>query len=211
MGHKSRIQKHSTWKVTDTGPSRATAGPEKSFSCRERGIQMEESWGGVSTAIIIRLGVWGSVVSSSSGVRGGALAENGFDAYLSSERSHLKHPFQYFWAMAGPPKRRGARINFPPFPPLSMSLNWHAILPNRPIVTQSHTMITWALARVTFLFPKCRYLICYNFASTTNQFQVKIYKLCFILSLKQTSFGQPHFPDKNIKLHSPLFLDVLCM
>ena len=38
----------------------------------------------------------GSVVSSSSGVRDGAPAENGFYAYLKSERSHLEHHFQYF-------------------------------------------------------------------------------------------------------------------
>jgi len=34
------------------------------------------------------------------------------------ERSHLEHHFQYFWATAGPPKRRRARKTFPPFPPL---------------------------------------------------------------------------------------------
>jgi len=45
--------------------------------------------------------------------------ENGFYAYLRtlrSERSHLEHSFQYFSPMAGPPKCRGARENFPPFP-----------------------------------------------------------------------------------------------
>jgi len=26
----------------------------------------------------------------------------------------IEHPFQYFWAMAGPHKRRGARKNFHP-------------------------------------------------------------------------------------------------
>ena len=32
------------------------------------------------------------------------------------------YDFQYFWAMAGPPKRRGARENFHSFPSLSMGL-----------------------------------------------------------------------------------------
>ena len=67
--------------------------------------------------LTIRLGVRGSVVSSPSGVRGRAPAENGFYAYFRSERSHLEHQFKYFWATAGPPKRHGARENFPPFPP----------------------------------------------------------------------------------------------
>ena len=59
----------------------------------------------------------GLVVSSSSGVQDGAPAENGFYAYLRSERSHLDHHFQYFWVMAGPPKCCRARENFPSFPP----------------------------------------------------------------------------------------------
>ena len=46
-------------------------------------------------------------------------AENGFYAYLRSERSHLEHPFRYFWAMEGPPKYCGARENFHPSPPPS--------------------------------------------------------------------------------------------
>jgi len=46
--------------------------------------------------LTIRLGVWGSIVSSPSGVRGGAATENGFYAYLRSERQHLKHSFLYF-------------------------------------------------------------------------------------------------------------------
>ena len=58
----------------------------------------EETLGEVS--LTIRLGVRGSVVSSPSGVRGGAPAEtpakNGFYAYFRSKRSHLEHPFQYF-------------------------------------------------------------------------------------------------------------------
>jgi len=64
--------------------------------------------------LTIRLGVRGSVVSSPSGVRGRAPAENGFYAYFRSEKRHLEHHFQYFWATAGPPKRRWARENFPP-------------------------------------------------------------------------------------------------
>jgi len=63
--------------------------------------------------LTIRLGVWWSVVSSPSGVQGKSPAENGFYAYFRSERSHLEHPFQYFWAMVGPPKCCGARENSP--------------------------------------------------------------------------------------------------
>jgi len=89
------------------GPSRATAGPGKTLSrapiapsphsvCLEietprasRGRKRGE-W----CPLTIRLGVWESVVSSPSGVRG---AENGFFyAYFRSERSHLEHHFQYF-------------------------------------------------------------------------------------------------------------------
>jgi len=54
----------------------------------------------------------GSVVSSSSG----------FYGYFRSRKNHLELHFQYFWAMAGPPKRRGARENLPPFRPLSTGL-----------------------------------------------------------------------------------------
>jgi len=43
-------------------------------------------------------------------------------AYFNSEISHLEHPFQYFWVMTGPPKRRGAWENFPPFTSLSTDL-----------------------------------------------------------------------------------------
>jgi len=43
-------------------------------------IEREETWGGVSAPLTIRLGVRRSVVSSPSGVRGGAPAENGFYA-----------------------------------------------------------------------------------------------------------------------------------
>ena len=110
------------------GPSRATAGPGKTLSrgpinpsfCMSwdrdaKGVEREETWGEVSPYHPTRGS--GSVVSSPSGVRGGAPAENGFYAYFRSERSHLEHHFQYLWATAGPPKRRGARENFPPFPP----------------------------------------------------------------------------------------------
>ena len=51
---------------------------------------------GAGCPLTVRLGVLGSVVSSPSGVSGGAPAENGFYAYLRSQRSHLEHPFQYF-------------------------------------------------------------------------------------------------------------------
>ena len=59
----------------------------------------------------------GSVVSSPSGVRGGALAENGFYAYEVRNEPHGTH-FSVFLSAGGDPKRRGARENFPPFHPL---------------------------------------------------------------------------------------------
>jgi len=81
------------------------AGPSPPhFVCAE--IEREETYR-EGCPLTIQLGVWGSIVSSPSGVRGGAPAENGFYAYLRSERSHMEHPFQYFWAMAGPPNVAG--------------------------------------------------------------------------------------------------------
>ena len=41
-------------------------------------------------------GVWGSVMSSPSGVRGGAPAENGFDALYSCQKAPRSNHFEYF-------------------------------------------------------------------------------------------------------------------
>jgi len=68
---------------------------------------------GEGCPLTIRLRVRGSVVSSPSGVRGRATAENGFYAYFWSQRSHLEHHFQYYWD-GGPPKCCGAWENSPP-------------------------------------------------------------------------------------------------
>ena len=76
---------------------------------------------GEGCPITIWLWIWGSVVSSPSGVWGGSPAENGFYAYMRSERSHLECPFQYFWAMAGPPNVAGPRKTFT-LSPLTMGL-----------------------------------------------------------------------------------------
>ena len=113
------------------GPSRATTslGPGKPLSRGpittlfrmrlERAVQRKETRVGMSPHHLTRgLSLWGSVVSSRSGARGGAQAENGFYAYLRSERSHLEHTFQYFWAMAGPETSRG-----PEKLPLSLPLD----------------------------------------------------------------------------------------
>jgi len=43
--------------------------------------------------------------------RSQAQHDNELYAHLRSDRSHLKHPFQYFWVTAVPPKRSGAREN----------------------------------------------------------------------------------------------------
>jgi len=52
-----------------------------------------------------------------------APAENGFYAYLRSERRHLEHLLQYFWMLAGP---RSSNVAGPgklsPFLPLSTGL-----------------------------------------------------------------------------------------
>ena len=76
-----------------------------------QGVEGEETWRGVFPHHPTK-GL-GSIVSSPSVVWGGAPAESGFYAYLRSERNHLEHSSQYFWAMAGPPKCHGARENFP--------------------------------------------------------------------------------------------------
>jgi len=69
-------------------PSAEIETPKASRTLRGR------TWGGMSPSpITMRLGVWGSIISSPSGVRGRAPAENGFYAYFRSERSHLERPF----------------------------------------------------------------------------------------------------------------------
>jgi len=52
-----------------------------------------------------------------SGVRGGAPAEMDF-MYILGQKEPFGTPFTVFLSNGGPPKRRGARENFPPFPPL---------------------------------------------------------------------------------------------
>jgi len=106
------------------GPSRATAGPGKTLprvlSHPPHSVCLEietpkASRGrkrGERCSLTIRLEVWGASNSSPSGV-----PENGFYAYFRSERSHLEHHLQHFWATAGPPKRPGPGKTFPPFPP----------------------------------------------------------------------------------------------
>jgi len=74
------------------------------------GIEREETWGEVCPHHPTKGS--GSVISSPSRVP----AENGLYAYFRSERSHLEHHFQYFWATAGPPNVAGPGKT-PPFPP----------------------------------------------------------------------------------------------
>jgi len=70
-------------------------------------VEREELWEGMP--LNIRLGVRGaSFVSSASRIRGGALAESAFYAYLRSERSYLEYAFQFFSARwRGPQTSRG--------------------------------------------------------------------------------------------------------
>ena len=105
----------------NAGPLRATAGPAKHYRRALSPPPFCMSWDrgrkcGERCPLTIRRGVWGSVVSSPSVVRGSP-AENGFYAYFRSERSHLEHNFQYFWSTAGPPNVAGPGKTFPPFPP----------------------------------------------------------------------------------------------
>jgi len=67
--------------------------------------------------------------SSLSGVRGGALAENGFYAYMRSERSHLGTPFSVFSNDGKPPNVAGKTS---PFPPLSTGLFVESEWANQP-------------------------------------------------------------------------------
>jgi len=92
-----------------------------SYAMRSRRSTEKKHGDGCSLTIWLE-----SIVSSSSGVRGGA-AKNAFYAYFRSEKSHLEHPFLYIWAMAGPPKRRGARENFPPFLPSRRACTVHNV------------------------------------------------------------------------------------
>ena len=108
-----------------SGPLRATTGPGKPFSrgpiaisiharCWEQGVEREETWGGVSPHHTTRgLGEHRKLFQRGPGR---SRAENGFYAYLRSVRSHLEHPFQYFWAMAGPRKVAGPGKTFLPSP-----------------------------------------------------------------------------------------------
>jgi len=78
---------------------------------------------GERCSLTIRLRVWERRNLPQRGtVHGGAHAKNGFYAHFRSERSHLEHPFQYFWAMAGPPDVAGPGKTFPLLLPLSTGL-----------------------------------------------------------------------------------------
>ena len=105
--------------ILSPGPSRATAGPGKPLL-----------WGPVTTLLHMR---WNQdaegvdregcpvTIWLGSGVQGRAPAENGFYAYLRSERSHLEHTFRYFWPMVGPQMSRDPG-KLPPLSPLSTGL-----------------------------------------------------------------------------------------
>jgi len=108
------------------GPSRATTGPGKPLSrgpittsfCMRRDRDVEGRKGrkcGEGYPLTIRLDVWRSTVSSSSGIWGGAPAENGFYAHLNFEvkKKPSGTPFSVFFSDDGAPKCRGARENTP--------------------------------------------------------------------------------------------------
>jgi len=120
------------------GPSRATAGPGKTLlrdpitpsppilyvlrSRRRRASRGRKC--GEMCPLTIRLRIRGSIVSSPSGVRGRALAENEFYAYFRSERSHMEHHFQYFELRRGPPNITGPGKTFPPLDGPARLLSW---------------------------------------------------------------------------------------
>jgi len=72
---------------------RVAAGDEIETPKASRGVWNGE---GVSPSPADYKGVWGSVVSSPSGVRGGAPAENGFDALYSCQKAPRSNHFEYF-------------------------------------------------------------------------------------------------------------------
>jgi len=118
--------RHGPMLVTLPGPSRAGPGRHITPPFCMSWDRDAEGWegGDVGRDMVVpsqlSIGVQGSVLSFPSGVRGGAPApaENGFYAYFRSERSHLEHHFQYFWATAGPPNVAGPGKTFYPFSPL---------------------------------------------------------------------------------------------
>jgi len=97
----------------------------------DEGVEREETWGEVSLHHLTR----GTGERRKLPQRG--RAENGFYAYFRSERSHLEHHFQYFWATAGPPKHRGARENFPPHRPPTLSTGLEMLTVHQPGVSSN--------------------------------------------------------------------------
>ena len=107
-------------KETQRGPgNHSRGGPITTPVCAEieklkasaEGVEREKTWGGVSPHHPSRgLGERRKVSQRGPG---GAPAENGFYAYLRSERSHLEHPFQYFERWRGPQNVAGPEKTFP--------------------------------------------------------------------------------------------------
>jgi len=147
----SRLQVRRPTTTDRAGPSRATAGPGKPLSRgpitthrRRKGEGVSGRWGArapppqkigkiffwqlsckiqafsgkyhVNITNIIRLRVWGSVVSSPSRVR----PKMDF-MHISGQKEAIWNTFSVFLSDGGAPKRRGARENFPLFPPCRRS------------------------------------------------------------------------------------------
>ena len=114
------------------GPLKATVGLENHFRgamhittsfhrCQHRGaegVEGEGIWHGDGCPLTIQLRDLGSIVNSRSGV---SLAENGFYAYLRSERS-LEHFSQYFEQWQGLPNVVGPWK--PPISPLDVPVDY---------------------------------------------------------------------------------------
>jgi len=130
-------------------PSRSTAGPgalsQPHSVCAPEIETPKSSRGrkrGEGCPIIIRLWVWGSVVSSPSGVR------NIFYAYFRSERSHLEYPFLVFLSDgAGPPSNVAGSGKTSPSPPSRRSWVHACMLCTKDVYNMLYVMFLWQIWR----------------------------------------------------------------
>jgi len=100
------------------GPLRATSGPGKPllWGPVTTSFRMRRDGGNVGCPLTIPLGVWGSIISSPGGVRGGAPVENGFMHIWGHKKAiwnSIFGTFERWWA----PNVAGPRKTFPPFLP----------------------------------------------------------------------------------------------
>ena len=98
-------------------------GPYHNFrTCWQRGVEREETWEGCP--LIIRLGAYGSVVSSFSGFRGRKWISCIFEAGKQPSGT----PFSVFLSVGGAPKTSRGPGKFSPLFPLSTGLDLEFIV-----------------------------------------------------------------------------------